>query len=107
MYQDTKDIIYKFEKHHKHAPIPRKAGKPLITICNPCLFAHWGVDIAGLFPEAPRKGKFLLVGIDYFIKWVEAEPLITATKHNIVKFFWKKIICQFGIPHTLISDNET
>lgn len=53
------------------------------------------------------KVKFLVVAIDYFTKWVEAEPLATTSGHNIIKFFWKQIICQFRIPHTLISDNET
>ena len=27
--------------------------------------------------------KFLVVGIDYFTKWVEAEPLATITEKNI------------------------
>ena len=27
--------------------------------------------------------KFLVVGIDYFIKWVEAEPLAKITQQNV------------------------
>ena len=37
--------------------------------------------------------KFLVVGIDYFTKWVEAEPLAKITEHNIKSFVWKNIIC--------------
>jgi hypothetical protein len=49
--------------------------------------------------------KFLVVGIDYFTKWVEAEPLTTITEKNIKGFVWKAIICRFEIPRVFISDN--
>lgn len=49
--------------------------------------------------------KFLVVGIDYFTKWVEVEPLAKITEQNIRKFVEKNIICRFGIPRALVSDN--
>ena len=49
--------------------------------------------------------KFLIVGIDYFTKWVEAKFLSTITEKSIQNFIWKSIICHFGIPRVLISDN--
>ena len=59
----------------------------------------------GPFPTALRQLKFLVVGIDYFTKWVEAEPLATITKKNIRTFVWRNIICRYGIPRVLVSDN--
>ena len=50
--------------------------------------------------------KFLVVGIDYFTKWVEAEPLISITQQNVKKFVWKNIVCKFRVPRVLILDNE-
>ena len=47
----------------------------------------------------------MVVGIDYFTKWVEAEPLATITEKNIRSFVWRCIICRFGIPWVLVSDN--
>nr|KYP60940.1 Pro-Pol polyprotein [Cajanus cajan] len=47
------------------------------------------MDILGPFPIAKGQCKFLLVAVDYFTKWVEAEPLATCS----------------GIPHALITDN--
>ena len=49
--------------------------------------------------------KFLVVGIDYFTKWVEAEPLAKITQHNVKNFVWKSIVCRFGVPRVLVSDN--
>ena len=60
----------------------------------------------GLFLMAVRQLKFLVVGIDYFTKWVEAEALATISKKNIRNFVWRHIICRYGIPKVLISDNE-
>ena len=59
----------------------------------------------GPFPTAVRQLKFLVIGIDYFTKWVEAKALATITKKNVRDFIWRCIICRFGIPRVLISDN--
>ena len=57
------------------------------------------------FPTAVRQLKFLVVGIDYFTKWMEAEALATITEKNIRSFVWRCIICRFGIRRVLVSDN--
>ena len=49
--------------------------------------------------------KILVVGIDYFTKWVEAEPLAKITQQNVKNFVWKSIVCRFGVPRVLVSDN--
>jgi len=38
---------------------------------------------------------------------VEVEPLTTITVEKITKFVWKSIVCIFGVPKELISDNGT
>ena len=48
----------------------------------------------------------MLVSTDYFTKWVEVEPFANIKNVDAKKFFWKNIVTRFGIPHTLISDNE-
>ena len=59
----------------------------------------------GPFSTALRQLKFLVVSIDYFTKWVEAEPLATITEKSICTFVWRNIICKYGIPRVLVSDN--
>ena len=60
----------------------------------------------GSLPIAMQQLKFLIVGIDYFTKWVEAEALATITKKNVRSFVWKNIVCKYGIPKVLVSDNR-
>ena len=49
--------------------------------------------------------KFLVVGIDYFTKWVEAEPLAKITQQNVKNFVRRNIVCRFGVPKVLVSNN--
>ena len=46
-------------------------------------FIQWEVDILDPFPVAPRHLKFLLAAINYFTKWVEANPLATIIEWKV------------------------
>ena len=59
----------------------------------------------GPLPIRRRQLKFLVVAIDYFTKWGEAEPLAIITEKNVQNFIWKAVICRFGIPRVLVSNN--
>lgn len=37
-----------------------------------------------------------MVAVDYFTKWIEAEPLAIITFENILKFVWKNKIYSSG-----------
>ena len=50
--------------------------------------------------------KYLLVSIDYFTKWVKAEPLANITDVDAKRFVWKNIVTRFGVLHVLILDNS-
>lgn len=40
------------------------------------------MDIVGPFPLATRGREFLIVAVDYFTKWIEAEPVAKITTNN-------------------------
>ena len=48
-----------------------------------------------------------MVTIDYFIKWVEAEALASITPAKIREFIYKNIVYRYGVPHTIVLDNDT
>ena len=68
-------------------------------------FSTWGIDIVVPLSQGKKQVKFLVVAIDYFTKWVEAEPLAVIIEAKIQHFFWKNIVCRFGFPRVIISDN--
>lgn len=45
------------------------------------------MDILGPFPRGSRQRKFLLVTVEYFSRWVEAEALATITEAKVQSFF--------------------
>ena len=47
------------------------------------------------------------MAVDYFTKWIEAEPLATIMSARVESFTFKTIICRFGIPAAIITDNGT
>ena len=59
----------------------------------------------GPFPLGKKQLRFLIVAIDYFTKWVEAEPVTTIIEAKVTSFVWENIICRFGVPRVIISDN--
>jgi transposase InsO family protein len=65
-----------------------------------------GVDILGPFPRAVGGYRFLFVAIDKFTKWSEATPVVNITQGAAVAFL-KSIVCRFGVPSRIITDNGT
>ncbi|XP_070043017.1 uncharacterized protein [Nicotiana tomentosiformis] len=66
------------------------------------------MDVIGpIEPKASNGHRFILVAIDYFTKWVEAITFKAVTKKAVVDFVHSNIICRFGIPNTIITDNAT
>ena len=60
----------------------------------------------GPLPIGKGQCKFIVVGVDYFTKWAEAEPLATITEQKVRNFVWRSIICRFGIPRAPVSNNR-
>ena len=96
MQKDAAEYVRKCEQCQKHAPqIHRPAG----------YLNQWGLDIFGPFPQATGNRRFVLVAVDYFTKWAEAEALANIRDIDVKKFVWKNIITSFGVPDSLISNN--
>ncbi|GKV41996.1 hypothetical protein SLEP1_g49458 [Rubroshorea leprosula] len=49
----------------------------------------------------------LILGVDYFTKWVEARPLSSLTFKKVEDFVFSSIICRYGIPNQNVADNGT
>ncbi|GJS38206.1 reverse transcriptase domain-containing protein [Tanacetum coccineum] len=105
MHMDARNLIRECSDCQVHRPVPRNPQEKLTPITSPWPFYKWGIDIAGPFPEGPDKVKFLIVAMDYFTKWIEAKPVATITGTQVKKFVWDNVVCRFGLPGEIISDN--
>jgi hypothetical protein len=107
MQSDSVRYVKACDKCQRFAPKIHQPARELNPLSSPWPFAQWGVDIVGPLPQAPGNKKFLIVAIDYFTKWVEAEPLAHIRDTDAKRFLWKNVVTRFGIPWAVISDNGT
>ncbi|XP_065633577.1 uncharacterized protein LOC136069222 [Quercus suber] len=75
MQKEALDYVKKCDQCQRFAPHIHQPRGTLNPLSSPWPFAQWGLDIVGPFPKAAGNKKYLLVGTDYFTKWVETEPL--------------------------------
>ncbi|RDX93150.1 Pol polyprotein, partial [Mucuna pruriens] len=84
------------------------APSALHNLTSPWPFSMWGLDMIGLIePKASNGQRFILIAIDYFTKWVEAASYANLTKSVVTKFIKRDIICRYGLPARIITDNGT
>ena len=103
--RDATDLVSRCKIFQEHAKISRLPSEPLTSITSPWPFQQWGLDILGPLPLGKGQCKFIIVAVDYFTKWAEAEHLATIAEQKMHNFVWRAIICRFGIPRAVVSDN--
>ena len=70
------EIIGKCEKCqlNKSQPYPEPTEDKPTEVEGP--FTHFGLDIIGPLSKTRNNNQYIIVVVDYFTKWVEAEPKI-------------------------------
>ncbi|GKD79595.1 reverse transcriptase domain-containing protein, partial [Tanacetum coccineum] len=70
------------------------SGPPFIEM--PRTLSRIGIDLMGPFPSL-RGNRYILMAVDYVLKWVEAKALPTNDARVVVKFL-KQLFSRFGTP---------
>jgi hypothetical protein len=65
----------------------------------------WGLDYMGPIkpPTCYTRNQYIIIAIDYTIKWVEAKALRDNTTKNTIKFLYENSSTHFGCPIHLVS----
>nr|GEU56879.1 reverse transcriptase domain-containing protein [Tanacetum cinerariifolium] len=95
MHAGPRSVVAKAIRLGYYWPTMHKDARDMIRKCND----------SGPFSEGPGKVKFFIVAMDYFTKWIEAKAVATITGGQVKKFVWDNIVCRFGIPGEIVSDN--
>ena len=90
----------KMPKVGKNLSSSHDAAEPILVVE---LFDVWGIDFMGPFPHSFRY-VYILVGVDYVSKWVEAMPCRAEDHKVVLKFLKENIFSRFGVPKAIISD---
>ncbi|KAG7556952.1 Integrase catalytic core [Arabidopsis suecica] len=105
MISDCIDYAKRCKKCQMHAPLIHQPSEILSSISAPYPFMRWSMDIVGPMHRSTRGVQYLLVLTDYFSKWIEAEAYISIQDSVLKTFLWKHIICRYGVPYEIVTDN--
>jgi len=104
MVNDIKRIISKCEKCqlNRSQPYPEPTEDRPTQVEGP--FAHLGLDIIGPLEKTRNNNQYIIVIVDYFTKWVEAEPTENITSKDVIKFLIN-VFARHGVPQIITTDN--
>jgi len=108
MKSDCSIHVRKCHKCQAFADNVNAPPHPLNFMSTPWPFSMWGIDVIGAIePKASNGHRFILVAIDYFTKWVKAASYTNVTRGVVVRFKKRELICRYGLPRKIITDNGT
>jgi len=104
MVNEIKRVIARCEKCQLNRPQPYP--EPLETLPTKVEgpFVHLGLDIIGPLAKTRNNNQYIIVVVDYFTKWVEAEPTQTITSQDVIKFLIN-VFARHGTPQIITADN--
>ena len=103
LFKDAHNVCRACEKCQRLGKISRRHMMPLNIILVVDLFDVWGINFMGPFPVS-FVYTFILVGVDYMLKWVKAVPCRTANHRVVLKFLKENIFSRFGVPKAIIRN---
>ncbi|CAJ2637725.1 unnamed protein product [Trifolium pratense] len=105
MLKDCIDFAKGCQECQKHAGVQHVPASELHSIIKPWPFRGWALDLIGeIKPASSKNQKYIIVGVDYFTKWIEAIPLPNVDQEEVISFIQNHIIYRFGIPETITTD---
>jgi hypothetical protein len=108
MEKEAHQFIQNFLQCQQHGDLIHAPAQELHPIIMPWPFSQWGLDLIGkISPTSSNGHKFIITTTKYFTKWVEAIPMTYIIGKKISKFILNYLICRYGVPQTIISDNGT
>ena len=103
--RDAQDLVQRCQGCQWASRQPKAPSLPLQPLPPVWPFARWGLDVNGPYPTARGSLRFAFVAIEYFSRWVEAEPVAKITSAIAQRFIWRTIICRYGVPRDIVTDN--
>ena len=94
--------ICKICQLNKSQPIPNLVEKFRTPIEAP--FVRMGLDIIGPLKTTTKGNKYIIVCVDYFTLWTEAEAYPSATSQDVINFLIN-VFSRHGLPQIINTDN--
>ncbi|XP_070013103.1 uncharacterized protein [Nicotiana sylvestris] len=90
MERDCINFVCKCHQCQVRGDLIHSPPSELHRMSAPWPFVAWGVDVIGpIEPAVSNRHSFILVAINYFTKWVEANTFKSVTKKAVVDLFFQ------------------
>ncbi|WKA01452.1 hypothetical protein VitviT2T_019733 [Vitis vinifera] len=106
LFKDAHTMCKSCDRCQRLGKLTLKNMMPLNLILIVDLFYVWAIDFMGPFPMSFGYS-YILVGVDYVSKWVEAIPCKRNDHRVVLKFLKENIFSKFRVPKAIISDGST
>ncbi|WJZ89320.1 hypothetical protein VitviT2T_008546 [Vitis vinifera] len=103
LFKDAHIMCRSCDRCQRLGKLTKRNQMPMNPILIVELFDVWGIDFMGPFPMY-FGNSYILVGVDYDSKWVEAIPCKQNDHRMVLKFLKENIFSRFGVPKAIISD---
>ncbi|WJZ90615.1 hypothetical protein VitviT2T_009746 [Vitis vinifera] len=103
LFKDAHIMCRKCDRCQRLGKLTKRNQMPMNPILIVELFDVWGIDFMGPFPMS-FGNSYILVGVDYVSKWVEAIPCKQNDHRVVLKFLKENIFSRFGVPKAIITD---
>lgn len=104
--QDVADYAKRCDKYQMYTKVSRALPMKITHTVSPRSLTICA-QILSIYYQSQRCVKYVFVAVDCFTKWAEAKQLATVTTKKVIKFIVRNIICCFGLPRTIVTDNGT
>jgi hypothetical protein len=83
----------------------RAQPAPMFPIIIVGPFTKWGIYYTTCNPPLARGKRYIIVAVEYFMKWVEAMPTFKDDGEIETLFLFNQIIARFGILREIVTDH--
>src|SRR5436305_11565992 len=105
LYEDIRNYVRTCDSYQQHERNKKLHELHLIPIYSP--FYQIGIDFVGPLPLTSNGNKYIIVAMDYLIKWPEAQAVSNANAETTANFLYETIISQHGFPQKILSNRDT
>jgi hypothetical protein len=78
---------------------------PLHPVVSVGPFVKWGIDFMTCHPHSAGGHGYIIVSVDYFMKWIEAMSTFENTGKTTALFLFNHVIAHFGGPQAIVTDH--
>ena len=86
----------------RKSPCPRRAPMGHVDVGH--RWERVAMDLLDMSVTTPKGNQYVLVMVDCFSRWTEACPLPDKMALSVADAFFQHIVCRFGIPSVIHSD---